>query len=70
MAGHKAWNRFNNSRAYWNQNGQAIKREKEHYFSILPKPVGVSPIRQDALEAARKYTQDVRINKIAIKWSK
>ena len=68
MAGHKTCNRFNNNRAYWNQNGQAVLREREHFFQIQPKPAAVNMVRKEALEAARKYTQDVSINKIVINW--
>ena len=72
MAGHKTCNRFNNSRAYWNQNGQAVLKEREYYFHIQPRPaaVQVNAVRKEALEAANKYTQDVSINKIVINWPK
>lgn len=70
MAGHKACNRFNNSRVFWNQNGQAIHGEREHYRHIQPKAVVINTVRKDAIEAARKYTQDVSINKIAFNWPK
>lgn len=70
MAGHKTCNRFNNSRVYWNQNGQAVRREQEEYFHVQPKSTVVSSLRKDALEAAKRYTQEVSINRIAFNWPK
>lgn len=72
MAGHKAWCKFNNSKVSWNHNGYAIKRAGSGFFShkaVLPEPKK-STIREEALHAAAKYTQDVVINRIQVNWPK
>jgi len=70
MAGHKAWCRFNNNRVSWNHSGYAIKRVGSSLFSCkaaLPGPKKPT-LREEALQAVKKYTQDVAINRIQINW--
>ena len=72
MPGHKAWCRFNNSRVSWNHSGYAIERAGSGLFSqkvVLPEPKKPT-IREEALQALKKYTQDVVINRMQINWPK
>ncbi|HAH32910.1 MAG TPA: hypothetical protein DCL44_11420 [Elusimicrobia bacterium] len=73
MAGHRAWNRFNNSGVAWNHCGYGFRKDdsEDREASKWDRELAARTLLKiEARKAAVKFTRDVPINTIGIYWAR